>query len=237
MTDVKDPVEAQVKDQMMEVKSSPTGALRRRNARGEGSRLAQEIVEGAVALIARTGSSEAVTLRSVAREVGIAAPSIYAHFADREAILQAVVMEVFEDLRQHLEDAISAHTDPVERLIAGSLAYVSFGLENPGLYGTLFSRENLQPGFEPPPKFPFEELPPVGGEGFALLVDGIRECVDAGVSSSTDVFADATAVWVALHGTISLWTTMCEGPWPGGHDFVRRLVMVLAHIDPDREGR
>jgi AcrR family transcriptional regulator len=226
-----------VTDQAIEAKGTQSGTLRRRNARGEGSRLAQEIVEGALALIARTGSSEVVTLRSVAREVGIAAPSIYAHFPDRQAIMRAVVIEVFEDLRERLQEAISDPTDPVERLIAGSQAYVSFGLENPGLYATLFSREHLDPGFEPPPQFPFEELPPVGGDGFALLVDGIRECVDAGLSSSTDVFADATAVWVALHGTVSVWTTMCDGPWPGDNDFVRRLVLVLAHIDPGRQAR
>jgi AcrR family transcriptional regulator len=212
--------------------TSDQGSGRRRNARGEGSRLAPEIVEGAIALIAREGGPHAVALRSVAREVGISAPSIYAHFPDREAILQAVVVVVFEKLRQRLDVAISAESDPVDRLVAGSRAYVAFGLENPGLYATLFSNERLGPEFEAPPKFPFDELPPVGGEGFALLVGGIRECVEAGVSSSTDVFADATAIWVALHGTVSLWSTLCRGPWPDDHDFVRRLVVVLARIDP-----
>ena len=206
---------------------------RRRNARGEGSKLAHEIVEGAMALIAREGGPQAVALRSVAREIGISAPSIYAHFPDRESILQAVVVQVFEELRLRLEEAISAESDPVDRLVAGSRAYVSFGLENPGLYATLFSGERLGSEFEAPPKFPFDELPPVGGEGFALLVEGIRECVEAGVSSSTDVFADATAIWVALHGTVSLWSALCGGPWPDDNDFVRRLVVVLAHIGPE----
>jgi AcrR family transcriptional regulator len=68
-----------------------TAARRRRNARGQGARLTEDIVTGALALIERTGSAEAVTLRAVAREVGIAAPSIYPHFADREAIVTAVV--------------------------------------------------------------------------------------------------------------------------------------------------
>jgi hypothetical protein len=133
-----------------------------------------------------------------------------------------------------LDEAVSAETDPVDRLVAGSRAYVAFGLENPGLYATLFSGEHYEAELEAPPKFPFEELPPMGGEGFALLVDGIRECVEAGVSSSTEVFADATAIWVALHGTISLWTTLCGGSWPDDNDFVRRLVVVLARIDPKR---
>ena len=61
-------------------------------SRGQGNRLADDIVRGALAIIERTGSDEAVTLRAVAREVGIAAPSIYAHFADREAIIMAAVV-------------------------------------------------------------------------------------------------------------------------------------------------
>ncbi len=207
--------------------------LRLRNPRGEGSRLASEIVEGALAIVTRTGSSEAVTLRSVAREVGIAAPSIYAHFPDREAILAAVVMKVFDDLRERIEEATASFTDPIDRLVAGTEAYVSFGLENPGAYGLLFTRTSLGHDFGSPPQFPFKELPPVGGEGFALLVESIRNCVEAGVSASTDVFADATAVWVALHGTISLWSSMCAGAWPDGAGFVRQLTLSLARILPD----
>jgi AcrR family transcriptional regulator len=218
---------------MDEQTTQATGVLRRRNPRGEGSRLASEIVDGALAIVSRSGSSEAVTLRSVAREVGIAAPSIYAHFPDREAILAAVVERVFDDLRYRIQDAVALVADPVERLVAGTQAYVSFGLEHPGAYGLLFARANLGPDFGSPPQFPFRELPPIGGEGFGLLVDSIRDCVKAGVSTSTDVFADATAVWVALHGTVSLWSSMCAGPWPNGRDFVRGLTLSLARIRPD----
>ena len=210
-------------------------ASRRRNARGEGSKLADEIVEGALALIARSGS-EAVTLRSVARQVGIAAPSIYAHFPDRTAILQAAVVRTFDDLLRCVEEAVVAYSDPFEQLVAGCEAYVAFGLENPGRYGALFVRGNLRPESLVAVPFPFEELPPVGGEAFAVLVDGIRGCIDAGISSSTDPFADATGLWVALHGTVSLWTSMCEGQWPEGGDFIRGLVATLARVDPSRYG-
>jgi AcrR family transcriptional regulator len=208
---------------------------RRRNARGEGSRLANEIVDGAIALIARSGS-EAVTLRSVAREVGIAAPSIYAHFPDRTAILEAAVVRTFEDLLRYLEEAVVGRSDPLDRLVAGCEAYVTYGLENPGRYAALFLRGNFDPGSAFPVRFPFDELPPFGGDAFAVLVEGIRGCVEAGISSSTDPFADATALWVALHGTISIWTSMCEGNWPEERDFVRGLAMSLARVDPDRYG-
>ncbi len=110
---------------------SVTTAIRRRNRRGEGARLADEIVAGARAIVDRTGTDEAVTLRSVAREVGIAAPSIYAHFADREAVLWGLVRLVFEEIRVEVEAAIAAHSDPVERLVTGCEAYVAYGLDNP----------------------------------------------------------------------------------------------------------
>src|SRR5580698_5190154 len=145
--------------------AAPGPPRRQRNARGQGARLTEDIVSGALTLIERTGSDEAVTLRSVAREVGIAAPSIYAHFPDREAILRAVVLKVFDDLRDGIEEALAPLSDPIERLVAGAQAYVSFGLENPGRYSILFAHAREWPGFEPPTQFPFEALPPVGGEG------------------------------------------------------------------------
>ena len=83
---------------------APDPARRRqRNARGQGARLTEDIVTGALALIERAGSDEAVTLRAVAREVGIAAPSIYAHFADRDAIVMAVTVRVFDELAEAVE--------------------------------------------------------------------------------------------------------------------------------------
>ncbi len=77
--------------------------------------MTEEIVSGALGLIEREGTDEAVTLRAVAREVGIAAPSIYAHFPDREAIMLAVVARVFDELTQVISRAReAAGDDPVE---------------------------------------------------------------------------------------------------------------------------
>ncbi len=69
-----------------------------------------------------------------------------------------------------------------------------------------------------------------GAETFALLVDGLEECVEAGRSTSTDVVADSTAVWVAMHGTVSLQVALPGFPWPEAGRFVRELVVRLARI-------
>ena len=213
---------------------SAAGRRRHRNPRGQGARLTQDIVAGALALIERTGSAEAVTLRAVAREAGIAAPSIYAHFPDRDAILMAVVARIFGELTAAIEQGQkSAGQDPAGRLVAGCEAYVAFGLEHPARYGVLFSRQlPAAPDYcKPVPIGPDgRPVPEFGAESFALLVQAIQDCVTAGVSASTDVVADATAVWVALHGTVSLHTALPRFPWPDSAAFVRQTVLPLARV-------
>jgi AcrR family transcriptional regulator len=213
---------------------------RERNARGQGARLTEDIVTAALALIERSGSDEAVTLRAVAREVGIAAPSIYPHFADRDAIVMAVTLRVFDELAAAIErGSAAAGQDPVARLVAGCEAYVGFGLAHPARYGVLFSSHSrppeeycapvpLGPGGRPVLEF--------GAEAFALLVRGIEECVGAGASDSTEVVADATAVWVALHGAVTLRTALPGYPWPEAGSFVRHLVLSLARITAGAAG-
>jgi AcrR family transcriptional regulator len=205
-----------------------------RNARGQGNRLAEEIVRGALAIVERTGSDDAVTLRAVAREVGIAAPSIYAHFADREAIIMAAVVQIFDELADVVEKAQTAvGGDPVQRLLAGCQAYLDYGLAHPARYGLLFSPRGLAPEdyCQPVPIGPDgSPLLSFGAEAFAQLVQGIQACVEAGVSASADVLADATAVWAALHGTVTLRTALPAFPWPELAAFNRQLVLPLAHV-------
>jgi AcrR family transcriptional regulator len=218
---------------------SPAAAVRRkRNARGQGARLNEDIVSAALALIDRTGTQESVTLRAVAREIGIAAPSIYAHFRDRDAIVMAVVARLFDELSAAIKTGKAGiPDDPVEQLVAGCEMYVLYGLGNPARYGVLFSDQReaeageycapvvIAPGQRPVLEF--------GAEAFALLADGIEACVSAGLSESTDVVADGTAVWTALHGTVTLRTALPGFPWPEPvGNFVREIVLRLARVVP-----
>ncbi len=59
---------------------------RRRNPRGEGDRLREELITAASEMIADSGDVSQLTLRGVAKKIGIAAPSIYRHFPDAEPV-------------------------------------------------------------------------------------------------------------------------------------------------------
>jgi AcrR family transcriptional regulator len=202
------------------VNSSPHS--RQRNARGQGGRLREEIVRAALRLI-DAGGAEAVTLRAVAREAGISAPSIYDHFDDLEQILGAVVGQCFVDLTTEIRAAGDGVTDPVQRLEAGCRAYLGYGARHPQRYELLFSRER-------PSDAAMGEAAASSAAAFATLQDSISDCAAHGRSASTDPFADAVALWSGLHGYARLHTTHSAFPWPPSDDTIHRLIHGLGRI-------
>ncbi|WP_433329083.1 TetR/AcrR family transcriptional regulator [Spirillospora sp. CA-294931] len=70
------------------------------------------IITAAVRLLDERGGERDITLRSVARAIGIAAPSIYPHVPDQPAIMLAVVQQEFDRLAQHLRAAAKSDQDP-----------------------------------------------------------------------------------------------------------------------------
>lgn len=79
----------------------------------------------------------------MARRIGIAAPSIYAHFDGADEIVQAVVDETFRLLHARIELARQVASPGRDRLIAGCRAYVAFGTEHAALYGLLCTRARM----------------------------------------------------------------------------------------------
>src|SRR5690349_6027368 len=78
--------------------------LRRRRApRGSGEQLRDEILDAATELLLETGHAKAVSIRSVAQRVGVTPPSIYLHFADKDALLDAVCARYFEKLDEEMQ--------------------------------------------------------------------------------------------------------------------------------------
>jgi AcrR family transcriptional regulator len=62
------------------------------------------------------------------------------------------------------------------------------------------------------------------------LFHGIEACVEQGASDSEDPFADALAVWSALHGYATLRANLQTVPWPHEEQAVPHLVTGLARL-------
>ena len=176
--------------------------------------LRERLLESAATLVERTGSPDGVTLRAVARETGVSAPAVYGHFADLDALLDAVVDDGFVRLGAAVAEAVRRETDPVARLMAGCRAYVASGLAAPGRYQAMFGPRRL----------------PSGRLAFGALVDGIAACIAAGRSAGIDPEADATLVWTALHGVVTLRAAGPDLPWPDLDEQLTALVTRLAQL-------
>ena len=80
------------------------------------------------------GGPPALSLREIARRVGVSAPAAYHHFRNLEAIAQAVAEQGFGDLAAKLDDARSG-----DGMHAMGMAYIGFAQANSGLYRLMFS--------------------------------------------------------------------------------------------------
>jgi AcrR family transcriptional regulator len=190
-----------------------------------------EIVAAARAILIEEGYESAVTLRGVARRVGIAPQSIYPHFDGPDEIVQAVTVETFAELGRHIAAAKAGVGRPRDRLLAGCRAYIAFGLRNPNLYGLLFRRNRLLRGEEAGPAEagrPDTRDPDAGP--FAYLMDGIRQCIADGSSQATSVLSTAVQLWTAMHGLVLLRGSGYQFPWPDLTQTETELISSIAKL-------
>ncbi|MDX3657027.1 TetR/AcrR family transcriptional regulator [Streptomyces sp. ID05-26A] len=201
---------------------------RRRNRRGEGGKLRDEIIAAAVALLDEGGDERAVTLRSVARKAGIAAPSIYPHFADQPSIMLAVVQQEMDTLTAALREADgTAGSDARARLFAVCNAYLDFAKAHPQRYRIMFG--GLWTPSTEDTSITDADLESLGVEAFTLLVEVLGACIEEGIAhTSDDLFGDAVALWLGLHGLAHQRAVVRKMPGPA--DVGDRLIRALAHL-------
>ena len=85
---------------------------RSRSPRGSGELLADEIIDAATSLLLDSEAASAVSIRAVADRVGVTPPSIYLHFDDKDALLEAVCARYFERLDEVALDVVGSGEDP-----------------------------------------------------------------------------------------------------------------------------
>jgi len=166
-------------------------------------------------LLAETGDEQAVSVRAVALRAGVSVPSIYLHFADKQALLDAVCEQVFEALHVRLQAASEGAADPFAALRAQGNAYVHFALENPEHYRIVMMAKHT-PTAEAADRA-------IAGGAFGHLVESVRQCTELGVYTGDPVEV-ALGLWAAAHGVAALLIAKPYFPWPDVDGFVDRTI-------------
>ncbi|KEQ19130.1 TetR/AcrR family transcriptional regulator [Endozoicomonas numazuensis] len=79
-----------------------------------------------------------LSLRALARTVGVSQTAPYRHFPDKNALMIAMATSGFEELRQYLVARSGASPDLDSALVEVGLAYVDFAKNNTALYKLMF---------------------------------------------------------------------------------------------------
>jgi AcrR family transcriptional regulator len=198
--------------------------LRRRRApRGSGEQLRDEILDATTELLLETGHAKAVSIRSVAQSVGVTPPSIYLHFADKDALLDAVCARYFEKLDEEMQRASADQPSAIEVLRAQGLAYVRFATKTPELYRIATMGEG-RPGSDVDIS--------LNSSAFEHMRSAIESLMAEGIYPAGDSTAFVLELWAAAHGVAAMLISRPYMPWGDAEEFTDRVLraMCAGHI-------
>jgi len=157
----------------------------------------QQIYRCALRILEAEGS-QAVSMRRVAKEVGITAMAIYHHFPSREALLDAVVESEFEQLvgffsrsngKRSFEAAIIHVMD----------GYIDYALAHPCIFDYVFS--SPRPGAR---RFP-DDFRARRSPTLNLVYDIVSSWMKLGKLKRDDAWEISMELWAHAHGYLALW--------------------------------
>ena len=164
--------------------------------------------------LARSGGPDAVVLREATRRAGVSPNAAYRHFADRNALLDAVsstcqglaadrIEMDWAEVAENLDDRIRAR----RHLRAVGSGYIGFAREEPGLFRTAFSvPHDLRQAFAP------DKAGAAGRTPFQLVALALDELESSGVITPERRRNGEFLAWSAVHGLAML---VIDGPLRG----------------------
>ncbi len=171
----------------------PTEEERSPQGRYHHGDLRRALLDAALEILENGGD---LSLRAVARRVGVSHAAPYHHFSDRRALVAALAEEALNDFRRALLRAGLRAVDAQERMLEVGVAYVRFALANPSRFRLMFSAE-LSDRTELP------TLQEAFDSAYAVLVRGVQGMLGEGVAEE-QVRIQATFSWSLVHGLANL---------------------------------
>ena len=168
--------------------------------------LRSALIEQGIALLEEAGA-EALSLREVARRVGVSATAVYRHFPDKAALVRALAAESLDRLGEAQRAAAQLAGGGRAGFTALGRAYVRFALANPGLFRLAYAHEATR-----------HEGLPEGNLAADLLRDKARELCGGDEAEAQRLVLQA---WAVAHGLAML---MLDGRIPAEDVLIDRLI-------------
>jgi AcrR family transcriptional regulator len=157
----------------------------------------QQIYQCALGILEGEGP-QAVSMRRVAKEVGITAMAIYHHFPSREALLDAVVDSEFEQLVGFFSRSNGKRSFEAA-MIHIMDGYIEYALAHPRIFDYVFSmpRPNAR-------RFP-DDFRARRSPTLNITADIVSSWMKLGKLKRDDLWEIAMELWAHAHGYLALW--------------------------------
>jgi AcrR family transcriptional regulator len=164
--------------------------------------LKEACIQAAREVIAEQGI-EGLSLRDVARKLGVSHQAPYRHYPSRDHLLAAIMQRCFEDFANYLDQASQAHA--TDALLGMGEAYMRYAAQHPLEYRLMFGTPWPKPAAHP-------ELVRHAVHAFDLLRNQLLQHLQQRASApQSDMLAllaqaelQALFIWSALHGMASI---------------------------------
>src|SRR5262245_28400823 len=145
------------------------------------------------------GGAGNVSMRAIARGVGLGPASLYTYFDSLDDIFTLLLLSSYESLATATATAVEAFADdpPADRALAGILAHRRWALAHRNQFNLLFT--DVLPGYSAPPGGPTVDAQV---QVFQPIVDALTELRRP--ASDLPVAQASIVVWCAFHGAVAL---------------------------------
>ena len=158
--------------------------------------LRQSLLDHALLLIKQAGVAK-LSLRNLAKSVGVSQTAPYRHFADKNALLSALASQGFDQLRQFIRQRYHGHeNDPQSALVKVGMAYIEYAVEHPESYRLMFSQKAQL--------FDASEMANCANDNFEILIKIIRDGQQSAQFTDCPPEQIALTCWSLVHGFASL---------------------------------
>ena len=155
-------------------------------------RLKDALIEAARALVGERGPA-GFTLAEAAKRVGVTGAAPYRHFADRQALMNALAAQGFAQFAAAQRAAWEGgRPEPAAAFRRMGRAYLTFAQSEPGLYGAMFGGSDAAANAK------------IAAESFELLVAATFVLLRQHGAPGSEAIALARQIWALCHGVATL---------------------------------
>lgn len=173
--------------------------------------------------IYRAEGFEAVSMRRLAKEVGCAPMTIYAHFEGKQDILRYLWADVLADMSNEIQGKLERIDAPVERLQMAAQTFVSYWVDHPDHFRLVFMSNDVTRSDVS--TFVKDEDTLAHFRMFSELVQVVLQD-DSNVKASTDTLISG------MIGIALCLNTIRDYPWTDAKVMTDRLLTtIIAPVD------